>query len=80
MRPNPRFVGALCPQIRQFSDFPRWCDQHRAELAGKKVLMYCTGGIRCERASAYVAAAAGAAEAVQLGINPIVTLEKQLQN
>ena len=49
-----RFDGALAPPTRQFSDFPAWCREHRSELQGRNVLMYCTGGIRCERASAYV--------------------------
>ena len=48
------FDGALAPPTRQFSDFPAWCREHRSELQGRNVLMYCTGGIRCERASAYV--------------------------
>lgn len=48
------FHGALRPSTRQFSDFPAWCRANRAQLQDKKLLMYCTGGIRCERASAYV--------------------------
>ncbi len=48
------FDGALRPPTRQFSDFPAWCRENRSELEGRRVLMYCTGGIRCERASAYL--------------------------
>jgi predicted sulfurtransferase len=42
------------PQIRQFSDFPAWVDDNVERLRGKTVMMYCTGGVRCERASAYL--------------------------
>jgi predicted sulfurtransferase len=31
-----------------------WVDRHAPDLAGKRILMCCTGGVRCERASAYV--------------------------
>lgn len=40
------------PKLRQYSDFPRWLTANKAKLTGRKVLMYCTGGVRCERASA----------------------------
>jgi predicted sulfurtransferase len=44
----------LDPHTRQFSDLPEWVDAHAEELRGRRILMYCTGGVRCERASAYV--------------------------
>ncbi|GAY63168.1 hypothetical protein CUMW_223460 [Citrus unshiu] len=47
-------VETLDPEIRQFSDLPTWIDNNAEQLQGKHVLMYCTGGIRCEMASAYV--------------------------
>lgn len=47
-------VPLLDPQTRCFSDLPDWVDDHAQCLAGKTVLMYCTGGVRCERASAYL--------------------------
>lgn len=40
--------------MKEFSAFPQFVDRHSAEWRGKQVLMYCTGGIRCEKASAYV--------------------------
>ena len=44
------FENAILPDIENFYDFPRWVDE--AGIAkDKKVLMYCTGGIRCEKAS-----------------------------
>jgi UPF0176 protein len=42
------------PGTRKFGDFPAWAEAHRGELAGRKVAMYCTGGIRCEKATAFV--------------------------
>jgi len=44
-----RFTGATDPQTTTFAQFPKWVDDHSQLLAYKKVLMYCTGGIRCEK-------------------------------
>ena len=49
-----RFEGAIVPDIKYFRDYPAYIDENRELFEGKKVLMYCTGGIRCERASAYL--------------------------
>lgn len=44
------FKGALTPDLENFYDFPQWLEE--AEIPkDKKVLMYCTGGIRCEKFS-----------------------------
>lgn len=48
------FSGAVDPQTKSFREFPAWVENHRAELEGRKVAMFCTGGIRCEKATAYV--------------------------
>lgn len=48
------FRGALLPDVETFRDFPAWVNAHQEELAGKKILTYCTGGIRCEKLSAYL--------------------------
>jgi UPF0176 protein len=48
------FAGAIDPETRSFRDFPTWAEMHRDDLAGKKLAMFCTGGIRCEKATAYV--------------------------
>ena len=42
------------PKMRNSHEFPKWLNapETKQQLQGKKVLMYCTGGIRCERASA----------------------------
>ena len=47
------FKGALDWNLRHFRDFPHVLDEHKKELEGKKVVMFCTGGIRCEKATAY---------------------------
>ena len=48
------FEGALDPKTRTFADFQSWLARPatRAALDDKDVLMYCTGGVRCERATA----------------------------
>jgi UPF0176 protein len=46
-----RFAGAHDWRISKFSDFPAALLSHRDELAGKTVVSYCTGGIRCEKAA-----------------------------
>ncbi|MGM9485843.1 sulfurtransferase [Ideonella sp. YS5] len=45
------FQGALDWRLDRFSDFPAALAERRAELAGKTVVSYCTGGIRCEKAA-----------------------------
>ena len=50
------FRGALDPKTDSFRQFPGWVDARRADLEGRKVAMFCTGGIRCEKATAYVKA------------------------
>ena len=48
------FERALDPATSSFREFPAWVERNRSELEGKKVAMFCTGGIRCEKATAYV--------------------------
>jgi len=50
------FAGAIDPGTDAFRDFPAWVDEHRDELAGKRIAMFCTGGIRCEKATALMKA------------------------
>lgn len=47
-----RFAGAVCPDLENFRDFPGWIESNREMLQGRKILTYCTGGIRCEKLSA----------------------------
>ncbi|RSU54582.1 rhodanese-related sulfurtransferase [Sphingomonas sp. S-NIH.Pt15_0812] len=48
------FVGAVDPETASFRDFPAWVAANRDRLAGRRVAMFCTGGIRCEKATAYL--------------------------
>lgn len=50
------FAGAIDPETDSFSDFPAWARAHRAELEGKRIAMFCTGGIRCEKSTAFLKA------------------------
>ena len=50
-----QFSGAIDPKTDTFRQFPNWADQlSRDSDTPKKVAMYCTGGIRCEKASSYM--------------------------
>ncbi len=48
------FRGAVDPATKSFREFPAWAEANRGLLEGRKVAMFCTGGIRCEKATAYV--------------------------
>lgn len=48
------FDGAINPKTTSFSDLPKWLEDHRAEWEDKKVAMFCTGGIRCEKATSFL--------------------------
>lgn len=48
------FRGAITPDVETFREFPLWIDEHQEMLKGKKILTYCTGGIRCEKLTSYL--------------------------
>lgn len=48
------FEGAIDPQTTSFREFPDYVKQHFDPARHKKVAMFCTGGIRCEKASSYM--------------------------
>ena len=48
------FEGAIKPNIQYFRELPNYIDANIDLFKDKEVLMYCTGGIRCERATAYL--------------------------
>ncbi|MEO0441766.1 MAG: rhodanese-related sulfurtransferase [Pseudomonadota bacterium] len=55
------FAGAINPQTETFRDFPAWFDEFATEILQQsdkqpRIAMFCTGGIRCEKATAYVKA------------------------
>jgi len=49
---GPGEAPTVDPQCRHFSDLPQWYEKNAARLKEKRVMMYCTGGVRCEKASA----------------------------
>jgi UPF0176 protein len=48
------FRHAIDPQTEKFSDFPNWVDSNLDDMKGKKIATFCTGGIRCEKATSYM--------------------------
>ncbi|MEO5706514.1 MAG: rhodanese-related sulfurtransferase [Alteraurantiacibacter sp.] len=52
-----QFEGAIDPRTASFRDFPAWFRANRDQLGETpRVAMYCTGGIRCEKATAFLKA------------------------
>ncbi|MDA7951013.1 MAG: rhodanese-related sulfurtransferase [Pirellulaceae bacterium] len=48
------FQGAVNPQTKTFRDFPEYVAQNLDPKKQKRVAMFCTGGIRCEKSTAYL--------------------------
>ncbi len=48
------FRGALDPRTESFREFPEYVRKHLDPARHKKIAMFCTGGIRCEKASAFM--------------------------
>ena len=48
------FAGAIDWRLNKFTEFPGALQAHKAELADKTVISFCTGGIRCEKAAIYM--------------------------
>ena len=48
------FRGAVRPDIHTFRELPEWIEENKEQLEGKRVLTYCTGGIRCEKFSGWL--------------------------
>ena len=51
------FADALHWNIDRFTQFPQAVLEHKEELAGKTIVSFCTGGIRCEKAAIFMAEA-----------------------
>jgi len=51
------FDGAIDPKTKSFREFPQWVEDNKDALDGaSKIAMFCTGGIRCEKSTAYLKA------------------------
>jgi len=52
------FAGAIDPGTEHFRDFPAWVEQHLRPLVAQRrpqrLALFCTGGIRCEKATAHL--------------------------
>jgi len=48
------FQGAVNPNTKTFREFPDWVEANRDSINKPKVAMFCTGGIRCEKASSFM--------------------------
>lgn len=60
------FKGAVNPNTTTFREFPQYAKEHLENAKNKKIAMFCTGGIRCEKSTAYLK---------QLGFNEVYHLE-----
>lgn len=45
------FAGAVNPETQSFGEFPAWWDANKHRFHNKKIAMFCTGGIRCEKST-----------------------------
>ncbi len=48
------FEGAIDPKTESFGEFPAWWEANKERFHNKKVAMFCTGGIRCEKSTNYL--------------------------
>ncbi|QIE40984.1 rhodanese-related sulfurtransferase [Rhodobacteraceae bacterium SC52] len=48
------FEGAVDPQTASFREFPEWWAQNKDRFHNKRIAMFCTGGIRCEKSTNYL--------------------------
>ncbi len=48
------FKNAINPNTTSFREFPQWAAENLDKTKHKKVAMFCTGGIRCEKSTAYL--------------------------
>ncbi|MGD9917133.1 MAG: rhodanese-related sulfurtransferase [Paenirhodobacter sp.] len=48
------FEGAIEPKTRSFREFPEWWKENAGRFHNKRVAMFCTGGIRCEKSTNYL--------------------------
>jgi UPF0176 protein len=48
------FDGAVDPQTKTFGEFPAWWEENKERFHNKKIAMFCTGGIRCEKSTNFL--------------------------
>ncbi len=47
------FKNAINPDIKTFGEFPKWWEDNKERFHNKRVAMFCTGGIRCEKSTSF---------------------------
>jgi UPF0176 protein len=48
------FKGAINPHTSSFREFPAWWEKNKKKFQNKRIAMFCTGGIRCEKSTNYL--------------------------
>ena len=48
------FDGAIDPKTKSFGEFPAWWEENKDRFHNKRIAMFCTGGIRCEKSTNYL--------------------------
>ena len=48
------FRGAINPKVKAFRELPKWVKENLSQYKDKKILTYCTGGIRCEKFTGFL--------------------------
>ncbi len=48
------FEGAIDPETASFREFPAWWEENKDRFHNKRVAMFCTGGIRCEKSTNFL--------------------------
>ena len=48
------FEGAVDPKTESFREFPEWWEKNKDRFHNKRIAMFCTGGIRCEKSTNYL--------------------------
>lgn len=48
------FEGAIDPKTKSFGEFPAWWEENKDRFHNKRIAMFCTGGIRCEKSTNYL--------------------------
>ena len=48
------FDGAVDPETKSFGEFPAWWEDNKDRFHNKRIAMFCTGGIRCEKSTNYL--------------------------
>ncbi|WIV50871.1 rhodanese-related sulfurtransferase [Marivivens sp. LCG002] len=48
------FEGAIDPKTKSFREFPQWWEENKDRFHNKRIAMFCTGGIRCEKSTNFL--------------------------